>query len=247
MAQSYTLLQLRTALIEECAIDGQTARHANTSLNERINRAIAELRSFVVSLGGRPWFQVLGAITAIPAAVANEDFIEIPFPTTAISITGVDAQVPNLTSGGGLSSLWGELDGAEFTERRKLNYAFSEPEGGVGWWTVKDLPEARASAAVTAGTIALFPRTLNGSYRVAFVEEWTNMTADTHVWSADPAHVTWALLTAAMPVLQRDNNKRGTLQTAMARLQRADAMIRQASKRKGPGRVVPKRAGGELF
>src|SRR5688572_30251317 len=153
MAQTKTLLQLRTAVINEAAIDGQTAasgRHPAATLNEQINRYIQSLRSLVANSGG-PHFQVIDAITPIPAATANEDFIEVDYPAAAEEILGVDIQA---SASGGVK--WRELDPADWSQRRLLNADFGAPPGGVGWWAIKSMPEARASASVTAGKIALF-------------------------------------------------------------------------------------------
>jgi class 3 adenylate cyclase len=240
VAATKTLLQLRNAVVSGAAIDGQTGasgRHPAADLNERINRYIEAVRSLVRGEGGELG-QALTDIDAIPAATANEDFIELDWPTTAEEVTGVDVLVPR-------SPRWQPLDAADWSQRRALNFERSYPSGGVGWWTVKSLPEARASASVTAGKLALFPADLSGSYRIAYVEQWTPMTADTHVWAYHANWDTWVINAVVMELTQRDSNKKGLFALAERNFLRAEERIKAASGRIGAGFVVPTRAGGE--
>lgn len=244
MALTKTLLQLRTAVINEASIDGQTGttgRHSPTNLNELINRYIQSLLSLVARSGGAAG-QVLDAITAIPAATANEDFIEIDYPAAAEEIIGVDVQVS------GTSQVkWHELDAADWSQRRLLNFESSTPEGGIGWWAVKSLPVARASATVTDGVIALFPASLSGSYRVTYLEHYTEMTDDTHKFVGHADWFTWVINSVAMQLTKRDNNKKANFQAAQLAKADAEARIIAASRRSKRGAAVPKRVGGELF
>lgn len=240
MAATKTLLQLRNAVISGAAIDGQTGangRHPAADLNDRINRYIEAVRSLVRSEGGEIG-QAITDIDALPAATASEDFIELDWPTTAEEVTGVDVLVSR-------SPRWQPLDAADWSQRRSLNFERSYPSGGVGWWTVKSLPEARASASVTAGKLALFPSDLSGSYRIAYVEQWTPMTADTHVWAYHANWDTWVINAVVMELTQRDSNKKGLFALAERNFLRAEERIKAASGRIGAGFVVPTRAGGE--
>jgi hypothetical protein len=240
MALTKTLLELRNAVVSGAAIDGQAVvggRHPPSDLNERINRYIFAVRSFARSEGGE-LFEQLSDIATLPAATANEDFIEVDWPTTAEEVTGVDV----LTSG---SPKWQPLDGADWSQRRSLNSERGYPSGGVGWWAVKSMPEARASASVTAGKIALFPSDLAGSYRIGFVEQWTPMTGDTHVWAYHADWDTWVISSVVMELTQRDTNKKGLFALAERNFLRAEARIKAAAGRVGPGYSVPTRVGGE--
>lgn len=240
-----SLLELRTAVINEASIDGQvtsTGRHSLTNINALINRYCRRARAKVAAAGA-PWFQQLDAITTIPAAVTNEDFIEVPFPTTALEIAGVDVQVANLGT-----IVWRELDPADWTQRRLLNFSLASPPGGIGWWAVEQMPEARASASVTAGKIALFPKTLAGSYRVTYVEQFTDMTADAHVFVGTSDMHTWVINSVAMVVCKRDTNKKDNF--ASAKIERDDAeaaMLKDAKRTQRAGAITPLRVGGERY
>lgn len=243
--ETASLLELRTAIINEASIDGQvtsTGRHSTTNVNALINRYCKRVRSLVAAAGA-PWFQVLDTITAIPAGVANEDFIEVPFPTTALEIAGVDVKVS-----GNSGPLWSELDEADWTQRRLLNFSHATPPGGVGWWAVEQMPEARASASVTAGKIALFPNTLAGSYRITYIEQFTDMTSDTHVFVGNADMHTWVINSVIMALVKRDTNKKDTF--AAAKLERDDAqaaLMKAAKRTQRAGAATPMRIGGDRF
>jgi hypothetical protein len=241
---STTLLALRTAVINEASVDGQTGatgRHNTTSLNAMINRYCREVRGIAADAGA-PWFQVLDTITAIPGATANEDFIEIPFPTSALEIMGVDVQC------GGGSVKWRELDPADWAQRRLLNSDYTLPEGGVGWWAVESMPEARDASSVSAGKIALFPATLSGNYRVTYRDQFTDMTQDTSLFVGIVPMFTWVINSCVLVLTKRDNNKKSTFAAAQDAVNRAEARILKASKRtQAAGAVTPKRIGGDRF
>lgn len=243
--ETASLLDLRTAIINEAGIDGQvtsTGRHSTTNVNALINRYCRRARS-KVSAAGAPWFQVPDAITTLPGPVANEDFIEVPFPATALEIAGVDVQVI-----GNGTTLWRELDEADWSQRRLLNLNFSVPPGGVGWWCVEQMPEARASASVTAGKIALFPKTLSGSYRVTYIEQFTDMTADSHLFVGTSDMHTWVINSVVMVLTKRDTNKKDNFATAKIERDDAEAAMLKAAKRtQRAGYITPIRVGGERF
>lgn len=243
--ESITLLALRTRIINEASIDGQTGaggRHSVANLNVLINSYCREARGIAADAGA-PWFQVLDAITTIPTAVANEDFIEIPFPTTALEVLGVD-----VTSSSGSDVKWRGLDAASWAQRRLLNFRDECPPGGVGWWAVQIMPEARDAAVITAGKIALFPTKLTGSYRVTYRDQFTDMTSDTSLFVGIVPMFTWVINSCVSVLTKRDTNKRATYQMAMAAIEKAEARIEKASKRtQSSGAYSPKRIDGDPF
>jgi hypothetical protein len=238
-----SLLSLRNAVINEASIDGKTgsnARHSTPALNELINRHASRCRSLVAAAGS-PWFQVLDAITPIPGATANEDFIEVPFPAPALEIIGVDVRV-------GGNPKWVELDPADWTQRRLLNFNVSTPEGGVGWWATEIMPEADDASSVTAGKIALFPNSLAGSYRITYLKQFVPMTQDTSLFVGTTDMFTWVIKSCVLVAIGRDANKKATAALALKQLEQAEANIVKASKRvQRAGAVTPKRIGGERF
>ncbi len=243
--ESISLGALRSAIVNEASIDGQTgttSRHPNATLNLLINRFCREARSIAADAGA-PWFQTVDVITTIPAAVANEDFIEIPTPTAALEILGVD-----VTSGTGGGVKWSELDEANWSQRRLLNYRDNRPEGGVGWWCIETMPEARDAASVTAGKIALFPAFLSGSYRVTFREQFTDMTSDNSLFVGIVPMHRWVINSCVLVLTKRDNNKKAIYAAAEREVEKAEARIMKAAQRaQSGGPIIPKRRGGDPF
>jgi hypothetical protein len=238
--ETMTRLDLRTEVIHEAGIDGQTdstGRHPETRLNALINRYCQSARSLTNSAAGEPWSQVVDAVQTIPAATAGEDFIELDFPTLAIGISGVDVLY---------NGEWRALDPASWAQRRLVTC--DSPSGGAGFFAIKQLPEARASASVTGGKIAIWPKTLSGSYRTTCIEQWTPMTSDTHVLVGTADHFSWVINSCVMVCTKRDTNKREIFNEARLMRDEAEARIVAASKRvQRAGAVVPRRRGGELF
>lgn len=246
MAQSIALLALRNLAIYEGAIDGQTGaanRHPGATLDTYINLFWQSLRS-AVSEAGSPWFTVVDAITAVPAAFAGEDYIAIPFPTLAAEIIGVDITSANIP---GIK--WGELDAADWSQRRHLNFTTNLPPGGLGWWTIKQMPEARFANTVNqAGSIALFPGTLTGSYQVTYLEQWAPVTDPTFLFVGQADWFQWVAGSVALITTGRDQNKKATYQAKKTELDAKLVQIKQAAKRVQRGaNTVPMRRGGEIF
>jgi hypothetical protein len=245
--ESMTLLAMRTELIYEAGLDGQTAstgRHTETRLTSLLNRFWSSCRHMVAN-EGLPWFNTLGSITAIPAATTNEDFIDVALPTDAADIVGVDVK------GTRTAGKWKELDKATWAQRRSLNLADETPGHGVGWFAVQRMPEAIGAATITPGVVSLFPPDLAGSYRISYLQHWTPLvvtSGDTHLFVGTSDMFTWTIAQATMAVIGRDSNKKQNAQRAMLAIEGAEARLREQARRAGgAGRVVPKRAGGELF
>lgn len=241
--ESISLGDLRAAIVVEASIQGQTGasgRHPTSDLNKLINRYCRSARSLAAD-SGEPWYQVVGAITALPAPTAGEDFIEVAFPTTAIEILGVDVSSEDTSTVN-----FDQLDPADWKQRRLLNASKNYPPSGRGWWAVKDMPDARGAAAITAGTIALFPSTLAGNYRVAYREQFTDMADDTHLFVGIEPMFTWVINMCVLTIIKGDNNKKANYQAAQMAVDKAEARILRATKRAARvGSVVPVRRGGD--
>lgn len=242
--ESLTLLAMRTELVYEAGLDGQTAstgRHVEARLTSLLNRFWSSCRSMVAN-EGLPWFNTLGAVTTIPAVVTNEDFIEADLPTDAADVVGVDIK------GTRTDARWKELDKASWAQRRSLNLNDSVPSHGVGWFAVQKMGEAIGASTITAGTVALFPSDLAGSYRISYIQHWTPLSDDTHLFVGTADMHTWTIAQATMAAIGRDNNKRQNFARAQIAAQEAEARIKEQARRAGgAGRVVPKRAGGDLI
>src|SRR4051812_36324419 len=111
MSDTITLGDFTTELAYEAGIDGKTgttARHVTARLYALINRSYSQLRSRV-SHNGDDFFRSPGAATATPARAAGEDWIELPYPTTASEVLSVDVQ---------LGGTWSDLTKGSWATRR---------------------------------------------------------------------------------------------------------------------------------
>lgn len=239
----------RGDLINLAAIDGKTGangRHSPANLGRLLNRKYRNLRSRVSQLGLPQFLQSTAALT-IPAQTAGEDYIEIPMPALTSEVVGVDVRA---------QGRWAKLDALEWEQRRDVAFSSfnmslpfymfgSAAPSGVGWWSINKAPAAVNTTAITAGTIALFPPTLAGTYKLHSVEAWTDISTDANVFLLYEAWDEWFLNAACMTICQRDKNKTDNYIAAEAAFKVADALIVAASARlQRGGFVVPSDYGG---
>lgn len=226
MAFPITLADARAALINLSSIDGKTGangRHSPTNLNLVLNRKYRMLMSRVSQLGLPQFLESTAALT-LPVQTAGEDYIEIPMPALTSEVIGVDVRV---------NGAWAKLDALEFEQRRDLQlqvrnvpwYLQNRAPTGVGWWSINKAPKVVAATSITAGTIALWPPNLSGTYKLHTVQAWTDITNDTHVFMLYEAWDEWFINAAVMSVCQRDKNKADIYIQARDAFAAADALI----------------------
>lgn len=247
----FTLLlsDARNDLINISGIDGKTGangRHSPANLNRLLNRKYRNLMSRVSQLG-LPQFLESSSASPIPSQTSGEDYIELPMPALTSEVVGVDVRV----SGG-----WQKLDPLEFEQRRDpllqdgnrglpfFTRGRTAPSG-VGWWAINKAPKTINTTTITAGTIAIWPPTLAGTYKIHTVQSWTDLTADSNVFLLYEAWDDWFLNQAAMTICQRDKNKGDLYVQARDAWAAADALIvASAARLQRGGYTVPTDFGG---
>lgn len=248
------LSDARDDLIALASIDGKTganARHTTARLNRILNRKYRALRSRV-SWAGLPHFVVSTGPLPMPAITANEDFIELPMPAATEEVIGVDVRT-------GTSGTWATLDPLGLGQRRDgSDYADTftfdsrlfgshgaiTPPHGTGWWTLLKPPVAVQSASITAGTVAITPKTLAGQYQLLSVQGWTDITVDAHVFVLYEGWDEWLLNAACMAICQRDRAKGDVYRTAADAWGIADDLVSKSAgrlQRGGAYEVTPYR------
>lgn len=234
MADTITLGDLATELVYEAGIDGKTganARHADARIHALINRKYKQLRSLVTQYG-EDFFRTPGATAVIPERTAGEDFIQLPWPDLAAEIIAIDVQ---------LSGTWHELTHSSWPQRR----IFPGPNryDSPGEWTTVNMPQP-SGITVTQGSIAIWPVTLGGNYKIDFVPHWTPITDVTHVFVLFPHWEEWLLAACAMAINQRDSNKRQAFDQARERMAIAEGQIVMHARRSKRGTPVQRRRDG---
>ncbi len=234
MAFSLALSDARTELVHLAGIDGQTGasgRHNPTRLNAVLNRAYRELLSRAGQIGVEHGRQA--STGTLGAPVSGETFIDLPIPSTAADVIGVD--VKN-------GDRWDELDPITWSQIRDADCHYWEwdPPHGIGWWALRNGPSVSGST-LTQGSLAIFPIRLAGfSYTLYTVKQWPGITSDTDIFLLHDGWDQWLLNRAAMQVAQRDTNKRTNWDTANAAWTNADAfLMSQARRLNRSGVIVP--------
>jgi hypothetical protein len=256
MPFALALSDARDDLIALASIDGKTganARHTTARLNRILNRKYRALRSRV-SWAGLPHFVVSTGPLTMPAIATNEDFIELPMPAATEEVVGVDVRT-------GSGDSWSMLDPLGLEQRRDAEgFAFNDSSGfssriigtqgvispphGVGWWTMLRPPVAVQSATITAGAVAITPRTLSGQYQLLSVQGWTDITVDAHVFVLYEGWDEWLLNAACMAICQRDRAKSDVYRAAADAWGIADDLVSKSAgrlQRGGAYEVTPYR------
>jgi hypothetical protein len=237
MSDVITLGDLDTELVFEAAIDGKTganARHIPARRYSLLNRVYKQLRS-LVSHNGEEFFRAPGTPSAIPARAVGEDWIELPWPTHASEIIGVDVQ---------LSGEWDELSHGSWSQRRV--FPGSGRRNCPGEWTTLSMPQPDpvAPTTVTAGKIVIWPPTLGGNVKIDTLPKWAALTDPTHVFVVFPDWVEWILAGSAMVITQRDNDRHNTFLAAKDRKAEAERRILLHCRRSKRGVVMARRRDG---
>lgn len=234
MSDTITLEALTEAVIWEAGIDGKTganARHTLPRLYELINRQYKQLRSLVTA-NGEEFFRVLGTPAELPARTGGEDYISVPWPTSASEIVSVDIRH---------GDYWHEL--THSSRRQWRVWPGANRPDSPGEWSTLSMPQATGED-VSAGQIAIWPYTLTGTYKVDYVPHWVPISDPTHVFVLFPHWQEWILTSCAMVITQRDNNKRDTYAAARDRKAEAQGQIIAHCRRSKRGSIVARRRDG---
>ena len=231
MADTVTLDDMKTDLIFEAGIDGKSgsnARHTPTALNRLLNRCYKDIRG-IAAQNGEEALRTPGTAATLPARASGEDWIEVDYPTAAAEIIAIDVR---------LGGQWYDLTKSSWAQRRV--YPGENRCDSPGEWSVISQPQP-STTTVTVGKIAIWPYTLSGTYKIDILPHWVPITDGTHVFVVYPHWQEWILTKAAMVVIGRDNNKRGTFAAAKLRNEAAEAKIIAQARRSKRGVVVQRR------
>lgn len=194
-----TLALLREDLRDRSDTQGMTARHTDAELNRYLLQSARGLRSWMTSAGFSAFLEATTA-TALPTAppVTGETFLEVAWPSTALSIHGVD-----VNEGPAALGRWYELEPIQFARRREYSLIIGEQPQA---WLIRTLPKETPDTTLTAGVIQIYPAsTLGLSYRIWYLPELPDLTTEGHVFQGfDGDWLEWILWDAAIKVLYKD-------------------------------------------
>jgi hypothetical protein len=215
-----TLAQLRADLRYSSDTESLTDRHPDIQLNRLLNQSIRSLRILLTEAGGRLFVQDTGVLSLVGTALANESYSVVPWPPTAVSILGIDVQTTNVSP-----VLWQSCRPVTFSQRRnRQSTIFPANVNTPIEWTTLSVPTGSGSSVV-AGSIALFPAASSGNYKIFFLPDFIDLSADTDLFIATPDAMAWVVEDCVLRLSERDDDQRQTAQLAAARKQEAQLRL----------------------
>jgi hypothetical protein len=191
-----TLGELVDDLRRRADLRGMTRRHPDVDLMRALTQSARSLRS-IVTRAGSSVFLDGSTPAALPTAppIAGEQFLEVDWPTGAVSIHGVDVD-----AGG----RWYPLTPVQFGARRDYVHSEGEPRAFV----VRSLPRESGGATLTAGKIQIYPLSSTGrTYRVWHLSELPELDDPNHsVHGFDGDWVEWILWDATVKFAAEDDD-----------------------------------------
>lgn len=233
-----TLAQLRADVRFLGDVESLTARHPDADLTRRLNAAIREYRSLVTANGGAYFVEQTTAATLAGTRVTGEQYSEVPFPAgppRAVEILGVD--VASSTS----ADDWYSLQPVTWAARR--DWRWSTP-GSPRYFAIRRLPTTDPAdlAAILAGAIDIFPFADVGAYKISYLPDWTDLSADADHFLALPGGVQFVVATVVQDLAMRDDDQRETYQIASLKKAEASArLIEAVSRVRSAGPLLPRR------
>lgn len=193
------LSALREDLRDRADVQGMTVRHTDAELNRYLLQSARGLRSWLTNAGFSALIEGTSP-TALPTSppTTGESFLEVAYPSNAVSIHGVDVNTGPTTSG-----QWYPLHAIQFSKRREYSTRVGQqPEA----WLIRTLPKETPDTTLTAGAIQIYPASTSGlHYRIWYLPELPELTTDTHVFQGfDGDWIEWILWDAAIKVLYKD-------------------------------------------
>lgn len=242
MASTRTGTQLVDALIDLADIGGMPLRHPRATLLGYISDSVGELHCQLTAdgfAGLLDWTDPAALPTAPP--VAGENFLEIDWPSNAVSIHGVDVNTS------GTTGRWYDLDPISIQHRRDY-LTGNIPRG----WVIRSIPKEQsaggATLATTSGKINIYPASTLGLYhRVLYLPAFPGITNEAHVIQGyDGDWIQWVLWNSVIKALFKDDEMDPS-QDAKAVRERAMVHERiktniQRTNRAAP--IQPRRDGG---
>lgn len=234
------------AVIDRADLTDMAVRHPRATIMGYLTVSLRAVRA-ELRRGGFEGFLDWSTPAALPTAppVTGENHLEVDWPSTALSIHGVD--VNRGTSGAG--ALWYPLDTMALVARRNYYAGESAPRA----WLTRTLPrEATAGAAtLDAGKIQIYPAsTLGLEYRVLYFPEMPALANEAHVVQGyDGDWIEWAIWNATIMALFKDDEMDPS-QDAKATRERAiigERMLVNINRIQRAAPIQPTRHGGIHF
>jgi hypothetical protein len=193
-------------LRERADIEGMETRHPDASLMRYLTQSARSYRAMLSRAGFEGFLQATDP-AALPTAppTTGEQFLEINWPDTAVSVHGVD-----VLQG---SDRWYPLDPIDFNERRDYIHRPGPPR----CFFVRAIPTTTPASTLTAGKIQIFPLNTQGlTHRVWYLAVFPELTDPGDVVDGfdGDAHE-WILWDATIKIAAKDDDAQNVDQIAL--------------------------------
>jgi hypothetical protein len=221
-------------LRERADIEGMTVRHPDTSLRRYLTQSLRSLRAMLTRAGADVFLEgTVPANLPTSAPVLGEQYVEVAWPTGAVSIHGID-----ILAG---TDRWWPLKPVSFADRRDAQLLGGPPRA----FCIQTVPKTAQSPTITAGRILIFPLDTTGyTHRVWYLPEFPELVSDSHaVHGFEGDWLEWAVWDATIKVAAKDDDSQNVDQIALrerAMLQERITTNINRVQRAGP--VSPRRA-----
>jgi hypothetical protein len=233
-------------LIDRADLIDMPVRHTRARLLRYIIVSLRALRTELTRAGfsGLLDWTDPAALPIVPP-ITGENFLEVSWPSNAVSIHGVDVNTSSTTG------RWYSLDTMTMAERRDYLAGSSVPRAWVLRSVPKEATTSAATLATTSGKINIYPASALGLYyRILYLPEYPDITAEAHIVQGfDGDWLEWALWNAAIMALFKDDEMDPS-QDAKAVRERdiiRERIITNINRTNRAAPIQPTRAGGVSF
>lgn len=238
--------QLIDDLIDLADLIDMPVRHPRARLLRYITVSLRALRAELTRAGfsGLLDWTDPAALPIVPP-ITGENFLEVDWPSNAVSIHGVDVNTS------GTTGRWYTLDTMTMAERRDYIAGSSVPRA----WVLRSVPKENATAssalATTSGKLNIYPAsTLGLQYRILYLPEYPELTLETNIVQGfDGDWLQWALWNAAIMALFKDDEMDPSQDQKAVRERDliGQRIITNINRTNRAAPIQPTRAGGVLF
>lgn len=230
-------------LIDLADLEDMEVRHPRARLLRYISVSLSALRAELTRAGFEgllDWTDPATLPTAPPTT--GENFLEVSWPSNAVSIHGVDVNTS------GTTGRWYPLDTMTMAERRNWYSSAGAPRAWVTRSVPKEDAAGAASLASTSGKINIYPASSLGLYyRILYLPAYPGIASESHVVQGfDGDWIQWALWNAAILVLFKDDEMDPSQDGKAVRERQMiwDRIVTNINRTNRAGPIQPTRAGG---
>jgi hypothetical protein len=226
-------------LADQQGFAGIDQRHEPADLAREANAAIRALLNLVQQHGAPYNIVQTDPATLTGTKVSGFNRSEVPWPTEATAILGVDVSLGT----GGDEDGWFACRPAGGIVQRNFYRGASAGLNRYGpfEFSILRIPSSNGSSVVS-GVIALYPGASDGQYSIWYIKDFIELTEGDHIFLGMPDWHEWIAQFIVQSLAERDDDAQETYGIATAKLEKAEERIKdQAAAMNRSGPIVPRR------